>query len=289
MIFRPGQCWRCGRTKRAAWEHCPWCGARIGDSRTALPPNKEKDVQFLVDLCNNGWPAYHTVCISLYESLASPGSLCEEGRPETHRTILNAQRIQHVLRAQTFAEYVALMEAFGMLCLAIRNRRKRSMLWSYFHTEPQDVEQFFQNLAQATKPVSFARALGLPSEKRIAAATNATDEQVKDFETKRTNLRMVAQMYRDQDSLLPRAYNKVKHGFLLVEGSFLDQPLGQPEEIAIMVEPPASWSNVGVGFFRLAMSQADVDRDLQNVQRITSFGADVIGLTVVLHQQGLLY
>ncbi len=282
-------CWRCKREKEAAWNYCAWCSARLQETRTPLPPNRQTDMEFLRDLYSYGWYAHHAAHISLYESLASPDVLCGEGRPEPHRSILELPRLQKIFRAQMFAEFVALMEAFGMLCVSIRRRCQKSILWSYLNAEPGEVDQFYEYLLQGPQAASFAEALKLPSENTIATATNVSPAERDDFATKSNNLRLVAEIYRDRGRLVQRAYNKIKHGFVLSEAGFLSQPLGRPEDVAMIVELPAAWSDQGVGFFRLPMTQAGIDGEIENVHRLTSLGAEIIALAIMLDEQGLLY
>lgn len=282
-------CWRCKREKEAAWNYCAWCSARLQETRTPLPPNRQIDMEFLRDLYSYGWYAHHAAHISLYQSLASPDALCEEGRPEPHGSILEPPRLQQVFRAQMFAEFVALMEAFGMLCLSIRNRREKSILWSYLNSEPGEVDQFYEYLLQGPEAISFAEALKLPSESTIATATNVSPAERDNFAAKSNNFRLIAEIYRDRGRLVQRAYNKVKHGFALSEGRFLSQPLDRPEDVAIIVELPAAWSGQGVGFFRLPMTQPDIDGEIENVHRLTFLGADLIALALLLDEHGLLY
>ena len=84
---------------------------------------------------------------------------------------------QQILRAKIFAEYVALFEAFGVLCLAIAKRKKQSLVWTYLNTEPQEVAQFYDSIRR-TATQSLQRWLKLPSLSEVQKATSGPKKSI---------------------------------------------------------------------------------------------------------------
>jgi hypothetical protein len=136
-------CWKCGKNVDAEWLCCPYCAIRLRDTRVPSLPQPERDVHFLKDLYSFGWYNRDLAAIVLYESVAKVNHYYNVGRLENHKPLVEAGRAQKILRLKIFAEYIALLEAFGYLCIAIRDRRSKSIPWTYLNTDPQEVVQFY--------------------------------------------------------------------------------------------------------------------------------------------------
>ena len=129
-----------------------------------------------------------------------------------------------------YAEFVALLEAFGYLCIAIKKRKTQSMIWTFLNTKPEEVSQFYDEVLSYPKLPSLAKFLNLPSLAQIQSATKAHPEislpEIKKIGDKKDiyarvmeNIRICAEMYRDKPNRVTiTSYNKIKHGFTIIEG-----------------------------------------------------------------------
>lgn len=299
-------CWRCKVNKDSTWIFCPNCSARLKDTRDPSPPNPDRDTHFLYDLYSFGWYNHHVATLVLYDAAAAIDRWDNPNIPENQQLIVEKGRAQQILRAKIFAENIALLEAFGTLCLAIAKRKTQSFMWTFLNTEPQDVTQFFDNVI-ASKPTSLQRLLKLPSlssvQKAIDASANLSIaglpdltepiniEQVRyDYEAYCENFVLIAKMYREPLRGASNEhkynnvtiYNKIKHIFSLIKGdNWLDRPV-EDAFAGIALDDKGTIAP-------LPMSQAQVDNEISNTYMVTSIGAEMMALWLLLQRLGLLF
>jgi hypothetical protein len=299
-------CWKCKADKEATWTFCPICGSRIKDTRNPSPPNPLRDTYFLYDLYSFGWYNHHVAALVLYDATAAIDHWDNSNIPENQQLIVEKGAAQQILRSKIFAENIALLEAFGTLCLAIAKRKTQSFMWTFLNTDPQDVTQFYDNII-SSKPKSLQRLLKLPSlrlvQEAIDAGTNLsipglpdltepiTIEQVRyDYEAHCENFIRIAQTYREPLGGASNEhkynnvtiYNKIKHIFSLVKGhNWLDRPI-ESAIAGIVLDDK-------VTIAPLPMSQAGVDDEISNIYRVTITGAEIMALWFLLHRLGVLF
>jgi hypothetical protein len=288
------KCYRCNRLREITWNFCPHCNARLQDNRIALQPDPVNDIQFLHNFYSYGWYSRHTTSIALYDAIISLSNYYNNERPDTHRAIIEQYRAEKILRANMFAEYMALIEAFGFLCIAIRNRNKKSILWSYMNTEPREVNQFFHSL-RSKNNLSLASFLKLPSNKIMLSIlkpffdNDAPELNESLFVTHAHRILDISEIYCDNKQLNVRTYNKIKHGFPIIDDEEWLGSSGDSNKIAVIVEGLTNEFPKRVGLWRLSMNQDRADIDISNVYNITLLGAELMALCLKLHDYGYLY
>lgn len=215
-----------------------------------------------------------------------------------HHSLTAEPRIsQKILRAKIFAELISLLEAFGVLGIAITKRKKQSFMWTYLNTDPQDVTQWYNNiLNNPSRPLD--QLLKLP---RITAIRKALEKGVqttfpsipdalplldievfiKDYTHLMKDIVLIAKMYSINDGVNVRIYNKIKHIFSLVEGDFwLTRPSG-PLQAAFVLEDQGIFSP-------LPMEETEVDNEILVTNKVTGIGAELIALCITLARVNLL-
>ena len=290
-------CWRCKVPKDSSWNYCPNCNARLKETRNPSPPNPERDISFLYDLFSFGWYNHHVGAVALYESAATINHFYGSGLPEHYSLVVEAPRSQKILRAKIFAEFIALLEVFGVLCLAIAKRKQQSFMWTYLNADPQDVTQFYDRVISAPSP-PLQRLLALPRlsdiKKALASGVNIQiaglpddlpqldiDHFIYDYENHIENVVLVARMYREQNSANVLIYNKIKHVFPMVEGAYwLDRPLG-PQQAGIAIDDKGTIAP-------LPMGDMEVDIEILNTHLVTRTGAELMAVCLGLARLGLL-
>ena len=288
-------CWRCSNQIEINWAYCASCGVMLKDQRNALTPIPDADIEFLRNFYSYGWYSRHTSCIALYEGILSLKNYCATERPTQFQVVIEEERARKVLRTLIHAEYMALIEAFGYLCISIRDRNKKSILWSYLNTQPQEVDQFFHSLLSTSQPRSLAELLHLSSKNKLLINLKKTlpadvAKQIDSalFDVHAANIRLICETYCDQDKLNVRAYNKIKHGFPIVDSKELLKTSGDLNKIAVIVYGPTLENNA-VGIWRLSMDQERANQDMANVHSLTLLGAEITAICLHLHEHGLLY
>lgn len=294
-------CWRCRKHKKPAWIFCPYCGARLQDTRTPTPPNRTVDVKFLRDLYNYGWYNHHEGMVVLYDAIAGiqrfyPPHLPPD-LPKEYRLTVEAGRAQRILRPKMYAECMAQYEAFGMLCLAVANRKTRSMVWSYLNTQPEEVTQFYQRILNAPRPPSMQKLLNLPRVSEVSKALTALEQDHPelaaqhahlvegaryDYEAQNENFVRTAHTYLGNDSANVRIYNKIKHGFVVIEGQDWFTPPLEPDATYVLVKEDGQIAP-------LKMTQAQVDEEMKNTHDLMTIGAEIIALCIGIDEVDLLY
>lgn len=274
-------CWKCSKPVDASWIFCCQCGARLMSQRHILPaPEHKADVAFLHDVFSYAWYNRYDAAITLYDSIIEAPHIAAR-----HKIFSAPARFQRILVAKIFNEYMALLEAFGMLCLSIYNRKSVSLRWSLINTQPIDITQFYQRV-QDTKSPKLERLLNFPQIEvvvRAAKAIGLGEENnlsiQEGYKKIIENIRLVAEQYLAKRGLLVRNYNKLKHGFALIEGQWIDPPL-DPNKIAIY-----SFDEVGY----LSMKQQDVRRQIQNIENVTLMGGQLMGVCLALDKINMLF
>ena len=173
------------------------------------------------------------------------------------------------------------------------------------HLSPAQVAQFFANVAAQGERLSLSSALKLPPPKRInKALASSSEEWVRRLtlpDDAHASLSVVlgqlAGMWTDHDQLVVEAYNKIKHGFVVITGSGWLDPTSDEDEFP--GEPPPlsipsrldlrADGGIRVGCFRIRRTQEALDVDLQNIREITRFGSELLATVLVLDSAGALY
>lgn len=289
-------CWRCDREIDPSWNCCAACGARLRDTRTSFAVPMEVDVGFADDLYSFSWYNRLVAAIALYDSVASVDHFYVPGvRPEYAQPV-EEPLAQRILRTKLYAEFIGLLESYGMLCLAIKNRNRRSILWSYFNTEPQEVDSFFQSALAVDGTPNFQKLLKLPLPATIIRACSVRTDDLAGLQypgdaylQHASNLRAVAELYRDAGGRNVTIYNKIKHGFLLIHGGGWMTEIPDPDSANVLIETKDAGTSSRIGFCPLSMTQEAVDRDLSNIRVVTDMGAELLALVKVLARVDLLF
>jgi hypothetical protein len=292
-------CWRCKQAKKPGWNFCANCGTSFADTRAPSPANSTTDMPFLHDLYSFSWYNHHVASVVLYDAAVSIQRFYEEDIPEDYRLIVEPNRAQKILRIKIFAEYMAYLEAFGTLCLALEKRKEQSFMWTYLHTQPDEVAAFYDRVSSQQEPPTLSTLLALPDpaeiDKALAArsyeelsslsedeAQHIVDGAKSDYTAHIHNIITLAQMYRENDGLNVLIHNKIKDVFPAVEGQGWIHPQPDPHYIAIVLDDTGKIGRLGLG-------QEDIDRDLTNIRLTTVAGAELIALCLNLHLLGALY
>jgi hypothetical protein len=283
------KCWRCNQDRQDDWTYCPKCSARLRDNRTLSTPQPERDMLFILDLYSFGWYNRDVAAIALYEGIVNVSAYYDTSRLEEDIPLVELDRSQQILRTKIFAEFISLLEAFGVLCLSIRSRKKQSILSAYLKTEPQEVAQFYQQILSSPK-ISLTRLLNLPSISQIKKAfaekpqnlSINLQEALDNYQRITDNMRIIAELYRNNSSANVRIYNKIKHVFPIIEGVAWVQPPISSDKIAILMDDTGLTG-------RLSMSQEDVDLEMANIRRVTLLGSELMAMCLWLQRLGILF
>jgi hypothetical protein len=289
------KCWQCEFDKDPNWMCCPNCGARLKDTRVPSPPKPTIDISFLYDLYSFGWDNHHVAAVALYETGAEIQHLYVPETRELFRLEVAPPCAQQILRAKIFAEYVALLEVFGVLCLAITKRSQQSMMWTYLNTEPQEVAQFYDRIL-STGAKSLQKLLKLPSlssvKKAMATGFNTPiaglpddagqldiEHVIYDYREHSKNIVQIARSYRESPNV--RIYNKIKHVFSMVNGrNWLYPPL-DPGYVAFAINDEGLTA-------RLPMKSEAVEEEINQIRLVTITAAELMALCLFLYRLGVL-
>lgn len=288
-------CWKCKKEVSPEWIFCPYCATRLQDTRVSFPPEEERDIKFLHDLYSYGWYNRNLASIILYESIVTIRHYYAEGRQYELIPMIEAGRAQKILRLKIFAEYMALLEAFGYLCIAIRERKTRSMIWTYLNSEPQEVVQFYNQVLNYRKLPNLPRLLNLPTPSQIKKASVKHPEIIlpeleklgdRDgiYEPILQNIRICAELYRDNSGLNVRIYNKIKHVFSIIEGQNWIFPPPDLTNAAILVDILNGIAQISP----FDMTQEKADDEMINIRRVTAMGSELMAVCIGLNKLGIL-
>ena len=297
MLFESVQsiCWRCKEVKDPTWAFCPHCAARLLDQRKPSPPDPSRDILFLYDTYSFSWYNRQASMVALYEAIATIEHFYAPRVQGPFHLEVDPSCAQSMLRPKIFAEYVAQLEAFGGLCLAIARWNKQSIMWTYLNAEPQDIAQFYDQLS-AIGPQPLEKLLKLPPRSKVEKAIASGHmkaipglpegvdspklEHVKyDYEEHSQNIVAVAEIYRKSENV--RIYNKIKHTFPMIYGrDWLNPPL-DPEYVAFALD------DAGV-FARLPMSEEETVKEISSAFSVMTMGLELMALYLSLYRLGVL-
>ena len=85
-----------------------------------------------------------------------------------------AIRVQHIVLARLFAQYINAVEDFGALLFAIRNRNKDGLFFQYANSETSDVANAFDQILN-TKKFSLHRFLRIPPPQALRTMLSKQD------------------------------------------------------------------------------------------------------------------
>lgn len=292
------RCRRCQAGTDPTWVLCPMCGIRLKETRNPSPPDPALDMAFLYDLYSFGWHNRHVHAVALFEVLANIDRLYEPTEvQEPFRLEVEPPCAQAILRAKIFAEYVAQLEGFGVLCLAIAKRKEHSITWTYLHAEPQEVAQFYDRVREMG-PKSLQYLLELPrvSEVRKVFAVGSSptliaglqddvpqpdvDYIISSYTRYSQTIVDMARAYRESPNVL--IYNKIKHVFPLVKNPGRPFPsINLEEYIAFALDDKGTIA-------RLPMRSEEVEAEIDCIHLATKTGLDLMELCFFLHQLNLL-
>lgn len=250
---------------------------------------------------NYGWYNHHEGMVALYDAVAGiqrfyPPHLPPD-LPAEYQLTVEPARAQRILRAKSFAECMAQYEAFGMLCLTVANRKSQSIIWSYLNTQPEEVTQFFHRIHNSSKAPSLQKLLNLPRVSeviRVQTTLEQTHPELAaqlapliadakyDYAAHNENLANIAHAYIGNNSANVQIYNKIKHGFVVIEGQDWFAPPLEPDETFVLIKEDGQVA-------RLRMGQSDVDEEMKLVHAIMMTGAEIIALCIALDNFGMLY
>ena len=298
-----GQCWKCQDPKDPKWAFCPSCGVRLGgrlkEAVEPSPPDPALDMAFLYDLFSFGWYNRHVHAVALFEALANTDRLYEPVEVQEHfRLEVELPCTQAILRAKIFAEYVAQLEVFGVLCLAITKRKEQSITWTYLHAEPQEVTQFYDRV-RSMGPKSLQYLLELPRlsdvKKALASGTSTPtpiaglegdlpqpDIERIIFSYKRHSQTIVniAKNYRESKNV--QIYNKIKHVFSLIKDPGQPfPPFNLEEYIAFALDDKGTIAP-------LPMQSEEVEAEVDRIHLMMKTGLELMELCFFLHQLNVL-
>jgi hypothetical protein len=103
-----------------------------------------------------------------------------------------------------------------------------------------------------------------------------------DYTEHSDNFVRIAHSYLGNDKANVRIYNKIKHGFAVVEGQDWFTPSLDPNSVAVVVND--RWEVA-----TLKMDQAEVDREMDNVRVLMTTCAEIMALCLKFDELGVLY
>ncbi len=249
------------------------------------------DIEFIRDVYSFGWYTRRVTALALYEQIVNCEALHDPARPQNFQPIVEVDRCRWILRARIFAEFVSSLEVFGTLCMAIRQRNKRSIIWTFMNTEPQEVTQLYKAL-QSSPPKSLSQFLKIrgigQTRKAMQKRDGAEYAEISEatYGEILSSIRLVADMYLGIDSVLVRAYNKLKHTIPLLDTDYFNKGRG-PDELGILVEDEKILSGQ-FGALPLSIAQENVDVEIQGIATVSEIGAEIMALTLELDALGML-
>ncbi len=294
----PSQCWRCGTTKEPNWAFCPQCSVPLSVKKNFSPPNPVIDIPFLYNMYSFGWYNHHIGAVALHEVAASIDHFCDPRVPEGYRVEVEPAAAQQILRAKIYAEQIAQLEAFGILCLTLTNHKQQSLLWTYLNTEPYEVTQFYDRVLSFSKPPSLQKLFNFPQLSKVRKAIEAGvykhfdglpdiadqipfDDVLYDYTQHSRNIMGIAEMYRKQEGKYVKVYNKIKHVFPIVQGiNWLDFPLDK-RYAHILLEDKGEIA-------LLPMGSEEVEQEIAAVYQIMRTGAELMALYISLFRLDVL-
>lgn len=239
--------------------------------------NWEADVVALRDMSVTAHRNHEIATLALIQSLASPADDSEG--------VLK----QKVLMAKVAAESVAALESLGAIASAISKRFRGGILDAYLKYQVSDAKSIYR---RATETRHSARTiLRIPSDARLKKWLSQ-DERRRVQESLlgvRRTLSQAGRNYLKKDQRYVRAYNKIKHGFLVLQ---------RPDLLLPNVSPPTDWrSDVNiltgitpdgsVQYIALSRSQEMIEHLEGNIKACASCWKELASLMIYLHERGV--
>lgn len=140
---------------------------------------------------------------------------------------------QKILTAKLAAEMVSALEDLGGLAWSIRSRSDHGILDRYIKHEPKTAREIFQSIRDGKR---LRELLNLPDPSLIATKLSVDDLDALDrgLDGLERSFEAAAATYCNEKVNIVRAYNKLKHGFIVIVR--LDKL--KPGE-----NPPGDWKN----------------------------------------------
>lgn len=246
-----------------------------------LEQQRKMDTDFLYDIFSFGWYNRLVSALAIYDQIVRIKEFSK-----SYDLIVQPNRAQKILRAKLFAEYVALLESFGGLCISLKERHNSSIRETFINVQPCDIAVFYNNILQS-KSDSIAKHLKFPSPEKLKDAAEAKELKEIDLSYIKTSYRKlgvsikeVAKQYTAKKSLLVRNYNKIKHCFPVVEGTDWLEPPIPDDHVAV-------YSIDSIGF--ITMNQKDAVKEIENIRTITIIGSELLAMCKCLTDSGLLF
>lgn len=263
--------------------HCTKCGSKIQEQKPKRNPD-DRDYEIMLDLYSSGWHNRQITAIALYDALSSIERYSQKDvRPE-FRNPIEPRRAQKILRAKIFSEYIAQLEAFGMLCVAIKNRNTYSFAWSLSNTKPSEVVNFYHGISK-NPPKSLVSLMKFPQiskfnafSKKFPDIINGLAYPKSEHDTILQHIGNIAKEYTEIDGRRVKLYNKFKHGFLLMDGgalSFWDVPTDKVSAITDV-------SNDVLEFTSIPDTQDAIDSEIQSIIETTKVGSELMALCMIV-------
>lgn len=177
-----------------------------------------------------------------YQGFGSRGHLLAASSVSSSLASAQDSDTRKLLAVKLFAEFMAALENLGGLCIAVRHRDEGAGIVYSFLTygtsaplAPPTTLSAIYNLVRDGDGLSVG--LGLPSLAEIISAHQQFSESTLPTMYNEANilLSQAANVYLIDDRALVRAYNKTKHGFVVVN----DQHIFQPDPPS--VDPNIAW------------------------------------------------
>jgi len=154
-----------------------------------------------------------------------------------------------LLAVKVYAEFMSAIEDLGALCIAIRHRDDRNgLIYAYLtcgqRGNPDAPDTSLRDIFELMQPgLGFASALMVPNLQELLADNPALKESPVPqlYDELGTLLSTASKVYLFDERALVRAYNKTKHGFVVVEDSNIfqsDSPDVAESTVWIVVDNP---------------------------------------------------
>lgn len=151
----------------------------------------------------------------------------------------NDEDVKRILSVKVYAEFIAALEDLAAICIAAREREEGvGLVYAYLkygtrgrYSPNTTIREMFQQLKSKGH---FLARLNLPTVQELQKSapdlwSSPASQLIKELDKL---LPMAANAYLHQEGAFVRAYNKTKHGFVVVK----DQHTFQPEETKIVSE-----------------------------------------------------
>lgn len=240
----------------------------------------EMDIAFLYDISSFAWYNRLVSAYAAYDQIVHIKEFHTK-----YDLLVEPNRAQKILRMKIFAEYVALLESFGGLCVALKKRNESSIRETFVNIEPYEVLDFYNSVLQSRRENIVKLLKFSPPEKlhKAARAMGLDDIELEDLKASYRHLgvkiKEVARQYVGSNRMLVRYYNKVKHCFPVIEGKWLTPPIPEDQVAVYSVE--------SVGF--LTMKQEQTIQHIENMKNITIIGAEFLNMCKCLNDSQLLF